>query len=101
MVVTHRHAVATKGQADAHDITDRVSSAVDASRCEAGIVTVFVVGSTAAITTIEFEPGAVADFNRVLDGLAPRGGAYQHHLRLGRRQRIEQRAPRPLRRSLY
>src|SRR5262245_53590848 len=83
MVATHRHAVATSGQGDGPDITALVSAAVTASRCVAGIVTVFVVGSTAAITTIEFEPGAVADFNRILDTLAPREGAYRHHLRWG------------------
>jgi len=83
MVVTHRHAVATKGQGDAHDITDRVSSAVTAAPCEAGIVTVFVVGSTAAVTTIEFEPGAVADLNRMFEDIAPRRDDYRHHLRWG------------------
>jgi secondary thiamine-phosphate synthase enzyme len=44
---------------------------------------VFVVGSTAAVTTIEFEPGAVADLNRVFEALAPRAGEYRHHLRWG------------------
>ena len=48
-----------------------------------GIVTIFVVGSTAGITTIEFEPGAIADLNRLFDRLAPRGADYQHHLRWG------------------
>ena len=46
-------------------------------------MTVFVTGSTAAVTTIEFEPGAVADLNRVWDQLAPRDGTYEHHLRWG------------------
>ena len=57
---------------------DRASPA-----CADGMVTVFVVGSTAAITTIEFEPGAVADFNRLFDELAPRDAEYRHHLRWG------------------
>jgi len=48
-----------------------------------GIATVFVVGSTAGITTIEFEPGAVADLNRLFEELAPRDAEYQHHLRWG------------------
>ena len=47
------------------------------------MATVFVVGSTAGITTIEFEPGAVADLNRVFESLAPRDGEYRHHLRWG------------------
>ena len=46
-------------------------------------MTVFVTGSTAALTTIEFEPGAVADFNRLFEQLAPRRGEYRHHLRWG------------------
>jgi secondary thiamine-phosphate synthase enzyme len=75
------HEIATKGQGDAHDVTALARSAVVKSGCRAGVATVFVVGSTAAITTIEFEPGAIADLNRVLDALAPREGEYRHHLR--------------------
>ena len=48
-----------------------------------GTVTVFVVGSTAGVTTIEFEPGAIHDLNVVFETLAPRDGEYQHHLRWG------------------
>ena len=81
MVVTHRHDIRTRGQGDGHDITDVASAAVMKSGCTQGIATVFVVGSTAAITTIEFEPGAVADLNRLLEQLAPRQGDYRHHLR--------------------
>jgi secondary thiamine-phosphate synthase enzyme len=80
---THRHSVSTRGQNDAHDITGVVAGEVRRSGLRDGIVTVFVVGSTAAITTIEFESGAVADFNRLLEALAPRHGEYQHHLRWG------------------
>src|ERR671931_373422 len=83
MVATHRRDVATRGQGDAHDITDVVSRIVGESRIANGLATVFVVGSTAAVTTIEFEPGAVADLNRVFEALAPRAGEYRHHLRWG------------------
>ena len=83
MVATHRRDVATKGQGDAHDITNLVAAAVAESNCRAGIATVFVVGSTAAVTTIEFEPGAIADLNRLFEGVAPRGADYRHHLRWG------------------
>lgn len=48
-----------------------------------GIATIFVVGSTAGITTIEFEPGAIWDLNRLFETLAPREGEYRHHLRWG------------------
>ena len=83
MVATHRRDVATKGQGDAHDITNLVAAAVAESNCRAGIATVFVVGSTAAVTTIEFEPGAIADLNRLFEDVAPRGADYRHHLRWG------------------
>ena len=83
MVLTRRYDVATRGQGDAHDVTDRVAAAITESSLTAGIATVFVVGSTAAVTTIEFEPGAVADLNRVFDALAPRDADYRHHLRWG------------------
>ena len=83
MIQTHRHSVRTRGQGDAHDITDAVAAAVREAGLANGIATVFVAGSTAAITTIEFEPGAIADFNRLLQQLAPRDAEYRHHLRWG------------------
>jgi len=83
MVITRTHEISTKGQGDAHDITAAVAQAVAASGLRAGIATVFVVGSTAAVTTIEFEPGALRDLNDVFGSLAPRDGEYLHHLRWG------------------
>jgi secondary thiamine-phosphate synthase enzyme len=83
MVATHRRDVATRGQGDAHDITDVVSRIVGESPIANGLATVFVVGSTAAVTTIEFEPGAVADLNRLFEQIAPRHAEYRHHLRWG------------------
>jgi secondary thiamine-phosphate synthase enzyme len=83
VVVTERRDVSTRGQNDAHDITLAVAEAVAASGIAAGLATVFVVGSTAGITTIEFEPGAVADLNQVFEAIAPRQGKYRHHLRWG------------------
>jgi secondary thiamine-phosphate synthase enzyme len=81
VIKTVTQTVATKGQGDAHDLTPVVRRAVAGMR--RGIATVFVVGSTAGITTIEFEPGAVADFNRLFEQLAPRDADYRHHLRWG------------------
>lgn len=83
MVVTVTHELHTRGQGDAHDITGAVAAAVRESGIRSGIATAFVVGSTAGITTIEFEPGAIADFNRLFDELAPRTAEYRHHLRWG------------------
>jgi secondary thiamine-phosphate synthase enzyme len=83
MVTTRTHDISTAGQDDAHDLTALVKAALDRSSLSAGLATVSVVGSTAAVTTIEFEPGAVSDLNRLLERLAPRGGEYRHHLRWG------------------
>ena len=81
MTSVRRFTIDTKGQGDAHDITGAVAEA--ARNVRDGLVTAFVVGSTAAITTIEFEPGAVADLNAVFEQLAPRRGSYRHHERWG------------------
>ena len=83
MVHSTRHQVATQGQGDTHDITAVAASALKESGCVSGIATIFVVGSTAAITAIEFESGALADFNALLEELAPRAADYRHHARWG------------------
>lgn len=83
MVRTATHKVHTSGQGDMHDISAAVTAAVVDSGLSSGIVTVSVVGSTAGVTTIEFEPGAVTDFNQMLETLAPRDGHYRHHERWG------------------
>jgi secondary thiamine-phosphate synthase enzyme len=83
MVATDVHEISTTGQGDAHDITSAVARSVAQSRLKHGIVTVFVVGSTAGLTTIEFEPGAVHDLNALFEKLAPRDAEYRHHLRWG------------------
>ncbi len=83
MVVTRTFEVSTRGQGDAHDITGQVARAVLDANAADGLATVFVTGSTAGVTTIEFEPGAISDFNRLFESLAPRGAEYRHHLRWG------------------
>ena len=83
MVSTHEYAISTKGQGDARDITGQVAEALAKSGARAGVATVFVVGSTAGVTTIEFEPGAVSDLNGLFERLAPRHAEYRHHLRWG------------------
>ncbi len=68
---------------DAHgdmaDITDEVRKFVKESGVKEGAVLVFNVGSTGAITTIEFEPGLRKDFPRIMDRIAPYGEHYEHH----------------------
>jgi secondary thiamine-phosphate synthase enzyme len=83
MTVTTRHRVATHGQGDVHDLTATVADAVQRSGVRAGLVTVSVIGSTAGITTMEFEPGACADLAALFERLAPRHADYRHHLTWG------------------
>jgi secondary thiamine-phosphate synthase enzyme len=83
MIATHTHEVSTNGQGDAQDLTSIVAKTLAGSSLTTGVATVFVVGSTAGVTTIEFESGVVQDLDRVLQRLAPREGDYQHHLRWG------------------
>jgi secondary thiamine-phosphate synthase enzyme len=73
----------TNGNGDTIDITPGVERAIAAANVGSGVVTLFVVGSTAALTTIEYEDGAVNDLSRALERIAPRGLEYAHHLRWG------------------
>ena len=73
----------TQGNADMQDLTRTVQEAVRRSGLQAGIVTLFCPSSTSALTTIEFEPGALADLRRLLDEIAPPDQPYQHNLRWG------------------
>lgn len=61
-----------------HDLTEQVAAAVSDSGIRRGIVNVFNVGSTAAIGTIEFEPGLRADMSAILDKLIPPSRNYGH-----------------------
>lgn len=81
MVKTERLSFSTKGDGDTLDITAQVARAVAGSGARNGVVALFVVGSTAGLTTIEYEPGAVADLARAFEGVAPRNAEYQHQLR--------------------
>jgi secondary thiamine-phosphate synthase enzyme len=83
MVEHSVHPIDTQGQGDTQNLTPLVERVLAASRISTGLATIAVVGSTAGITTIEFEPGAVADLNKVWETLAPRAAEYEHHLRWG------------------
>jgi len=80
-----RSKVNTQGRANFIDITDRVRKAVVESRVEQGMVLVFVPGSTAAITTIEYEQGVIEDMRNVLEKIAPEDADYLHHQKWGDR----------------
>jgi secondary thiamine-phosphate synthase enzyme len=83
MVATQKFQISTNGQGDVRDVTRQVGDAVSRCGIRSGIVTVFAVGSTTGMTTIEFEAGAIEDLNAVFEQLAPREGEYRHHLRWG------------------
>ena len=70
--------VRTSGHGDMHDLTDQVSAVVAASAVRRGTVNIFNVGSTAAVGTIEFEPGLRQDLPSMLDKLIPPSRAYGH-----------------------
>jgi secondary thiamine-phosphate synthase enzyme len=69
----------TRGDGDAIDITEGVRSVVAQAGIESGVVSVFVPGTTAAVTTMEHEPGGVHDLRAALDRLIPREGTYEHN----------------------
>jgi secondary thiamine-phosphate synthase enzyme len=71
--------LSTQGDADVIDITSDVHRVVSDGPIDDGLVTAFVRGSTAAITTMEFEPGGVADLRALLDRLVPVEGDYEHN----------------------
>ncbi len=78
--MTHQQQIAipTKGHGDMHDLTSSVRAAVAASGIRTGTVNVFNVGSTAAVGTIEFEPGLQRDLPELLDRLIPPSRSYGH-----------------------
>jgi secondary thiamine-phosphate synthase enzyme len=70
----------TEGEAAIVDLTAGVEAVVRQSGVTSGVVSVFVTGSTAAVTTMEYEPGGVADLQALVERLVPRAGEYQHNV---------------------
>jgi secondary thiamine-phosphate synthase enzyme len=77
-VITKTAQIETRGENDVIDITGQTSKALEESNLEDGIVTVYISGSTAAITTIEYEPGLIQDFPSMLSRIVPKDIEYQH-----------------------
>jgi secondary thiamine-phosphate synthase enzyme len=71
--------LSTRGDADVIDITGAVQRVVSEAPSADGLATAFVRGSTAAVTTMEYEPGGVADLQALLDRLVPVEGDYEHN----------------------
>jgi len=80
-VVTKKIKLSTKGDTDIINITAETASAVLNTGLKNGSVTIFVPGSTAGITTVEYEPGLVDDLKAFFEKIAPKSGAYQHNIK--------------------
>jgi len=78
MIYQQQILITTKGHGDMHDITEQVAGVVSSSSIQSGNVNVFNVGSTAALGTIEFEPGLERDLPAILDKLIPPSRSYGH-----------------------
>jgi secondary thiamine-phosphate synthase enzyme len=83
MVVSKKLSLQTRGNGDTHNITDAVTRAVRESGLKSGAVTLFCPSSTSGLTTIEFEPGAVSDLQRVFEEIVPANREYRHNERWG------------------
>lgn len=78
-IETYTKELRTRGQNDCVDITSIVQETLGRSQLRQGIVTIFVTGSTAGVTTIEHEPGLVNDLKEALKRLFPENLPYAHH----------------------
>jgi secondary thiamine-phosphate synthase enzyme len=77
-IITEQISISTRGNSEVLDITEKVTSLLSRHEMKEGNVTVFVVGSTASITTTEFEPGLRKDIPEALDRIAPHAHRYHH-----------------------
>ncbi len=73
----------TRGELDVVDLTGKVENIVNESKVKNGLVNVFSIGSTAAISILEYEPGLKNDLKNILDRIVPKDMEYEHHLRWG------------------
>ncbi len=78
MVTNTRIHIQTRGNCELLDITRQVTQEIEASDMKDGTVTIFVAGSTAGVTTIEYERGVLSDFQGMMERTVPRDIPYQH-----------------------
>ena len=83
MVITKKISLQSKGQCDIIDITPQVERQVAETNIKNGIATLFVAGSTAGVTTIEFESGVLSDFKGMWERSVPQNIPYDHDRRWG------------------
>ena len=79
MIETKTLVLETKAGTDIVDITPKVSEILAKSKIDSGIACIFVPGSTASVSTLEYEPNLVKDVKRALEKIAPEKGEYEHH----------------------
>ena len=77
-IINEKIALETKGNPDLINITDRLKSILFKEKLEKGNLSVFVIGSTAAITTFEYEDGLIRDMEELYERLIPKGKHYHH-----------------------
>ena len=77
-IITEHLEVSTRGNSDIIDITPHVASCVAKHKFQEGNATVFVSGSTASVTTTEYEPGLVKDIPAAMERMVPQGIRYNH-----------------------
>jgi secondary thiamine-phosphate synthase enzyme len=80
-IFTEQIDLQTKKELEIIDITNKVQEILKNFRLENGFVIIFIPGSTGAVTTIEFEPGLLEDFSRMLERISPRDAIYEHEKR--------------------
>ena len=78
-IQTYTEELRTQGRTDVVEITGEVQAAVTRTKIRQGLATVFVTGSTAGVTTIEYEPGLVRDLKEAVERLFPENLRYAHH----------------------
>ena len=78
-VISELISLNTRGNADIQDITDEVADLVSRSELVSGIVTIFCPSATSALTTIEYESGALSDLRRLFDEIVPANREYAHN----------------------
>ncbi len=83
MIATSRIELDSRGECDIIDITPQVDKALAESGIDSGTATVFITGSTAGITTIEYEPGLISDLKAMWERVVPRDIPYDHDRRWG------------------
>jgi secondary thiamine-phosphate synthase enzyme len=81
MIINKTIRISTKGQGDIVDITDQITKEISNTEIKAGMVTIFVAGSTAGLTTIENESGLITDFKTMWERIIPQNILYEHNQR--------------------